>query len=28
MSRAQGYIRIDARKEGVSKGEPVQVVLF
>lgn len=28
MSRAQGYIRIDARKEGVMKGEAVQVVLF
>lgn len=28
MSRAQGYIRIDARKEGVMKGEAVKVVLF
>lgn len=28
MSRAQGYIRIDARKEGVLKGEMVQVVMF
>ncbi len=28
MSRAQGYIRIDARKEGVTKGEAVQVHLF
>ncbi len=28
MSRAQGYIRIDALKEGLRKGETVQVMLF
>ncbi len=28
MSRAHGYIRIDARKEGITKGETVHVVLF
>lgn len=28
MSRADGYIRIEALKEGVMKGETVQVVLF
>ncbi len=28
MSRAQGYIRIDSRKEGIKKGEAVQVMMF
>ncbi len=28
MSRAEGYIRIDSLKEGILKGEAVQVVMF